>query len=188
MSKRFRRLEAALKYIRPGQGGTVTDAPTGTPLRLYQDWKAGKREVTYTRDASSNPDKILKLSLNPFGMDVDPANLTIVPTSQRANTSSVGDAVRAAANLNTQLTEDATELQGFIPAKATIFAGTGSATAQAGGSKITGLNYKKRNGASFTMPYGASVANSREAEVRAAIRTALASSANATVSFKSERL
>ncbi len=188
MSKRFTRLETALKYIRQPRGTTPVDAPTGTALRLYQDWKAGRRAIEYTRVTGSNPGKILNFSLNPFGLEIAPANLTIVPTSRRANSSTTGQAIRAAANLNTELTEDATELQGFIPAKATIFAGTGTTTLVADGSEITGIPYRKRNGSSFTIPYGASASRPREAEVRAAIRAALVGSPNATVSFKSERL
>lgn len=82
----------------------------------------------------------------------------------------------------------AQELKGFIPAKAIIFAGTGTASAAGEPSQITGLRYKQRNGSSYTIPYGASVGKPKEVEVRAAIKAVLTQSPNATISFKSERL
>lgn len=188
MSKRFTRLEAALKYIRPGQGGAIADAPSGTPLRLYQDWKAGRRVIEYTRDGGSNPDRILKVSVNPFGYPTTEGSLAVVPVSQRAILSTVGAAIKTAANIEDETEVGAQELRGFIPAKAIIFAGTGTASTTGEPSEITGLRYKKRNGASFTIPYGASVSKPREVEVRAAIKAVLVSSPNATVSFKSEKL
>lgn len=188
MSKRFTRLEAALKYIRPGQGEVIADAPAGTPLRMYQDWKAGRRVIEYTRDEGSNPDRILKVAINPFGYPTVEGNLAIVPVSQRAILSSTGAAIKTAANIEDETEVGAQDLTGFIPAKAIIFAGTGTTTLNGDGSEITGLKYRKRNGASYTIPYGASVSKPKEMEVRAAIKAALAASPNATVSFKSERL
>lgn len=188
MSKRFTRLEAALKYIRPPRGTAVEDAPAGTALRLYQDWKAGKRVIEYTRDEGSNPDRILKVAVNPFGYPAADGNLAIVPISQRASLSAVGAAIQTAANIEENIDLGAQELTGFIPAKATIFAGSGTTTLVANGSEITGIPYRKRNGASFTIPYGRSVGMPTEIEVRNAIKAALVASPNATVSFKSERL
>ena len=133
-------------------------------------------------------DRILKVSVNPFGYPTAEGNLAIVPISQRASLSTVGTAIRTAANIDDETEVGAQTLSGFIPAKATIFAGTGATTEVADGSKITGLRYDKRNGASYTIPYGASVARPKEVEVRAAIKAALVASPNATVSFKSERL
>ena len=188
MGKRFSRLEAALKYIRTGQGVTAVDAPAGSALREYQDWKAGRRVINYTRDPNSNPDKILQVSINPFGYAVDAANLAICPFSQRARNSSVGTALIGAANVTIGTPAGAQDLKGFIPAKATIFAGTGSTGGTEEPSEITGLRYKKKPGASYTVPYGAAPGKIQESEVRKDIRTAIAGVANATVSFKSERL
>lgn len=71
MSKRFNNLEAALKYLRP-VGATeeteVPDAPAGSQLRQFQDYKGGKRVVTYTRASNSNPGNMTVASLKPFAL------------------------------------------------------------------------------------------------------------------------
>jgi hypothetical protein len=63
MARRFNNLDAALRYLRPassGSDGVVPDAPAGTPLKRYQDWKAGKVDIDYPRSASSNPGSLNK--------------------------------------------------------------------------------------------------------------------------------
>lgn len=37
--RRFKILDGALDYLRTNDVGANPDAPTGTPLKEYQDWK-----------------------------------------------------------------------------------------------------------------------------------------------------
>jgi hypothetical protein len=93
MAKRFRALEQGLKYLRVGTSDTNPQAPAGTPLRQYQDWKAGTRTITYTREAASKPGKILKVGVNPFAYPVSAESLALVSLSKRANDNSSANTI-----------------------------------------------------------------------------------------------
>ncbi len=98
MPKRFNNLDAALKYLRPvGANDTteIPDAPTGTQLRNYQDYKAGKRMVTYTRATGSNPGDITGAALKPFGLPAADTSNFLVDISQRAITNFAAAGVTA---------------------------------------------------------------------------------------------
>ena len=188
MTKRFRVLNAAIKYLATSAADDRPQAPAGSYLREYQDWRAGLREVSYTRNTTSNPDKLLKVAINPFGYTIGTANQALTTLSKRTENYAKVAGVRTAANIELELVDDAKPVIGFVPAKATVFAGTGTTTTVTGGSKITGVVYKKRNGASYTFPYGASSTNPREINVREAILTVVKDEENTSVSFTSERL
>ena len=68
--RRFSDLNRALNLLRPqgtaGDSGDAPDAPAGTRLRYFQDWKKGTRNVTYTRATNSNPVRIVKRTLELF--------------------------------------------------------------------------------------------------------------------------
>ena len=71
MVKRFNNLDAALKYLRPTgatEGTPVPDAPAGTPLAKYQDYKAGKVDLDYPRASGSLPGEINIVVVKPFAL------------------------------------------------------------------------------------------------------------------------
>lgn len=75
MGKRFNNLDAALKYLRaPGAttGTTAVTAPTGSQLAEYQEFKSGKKIVSYTRSADSKPGNIEEVALEPFSFGSGP--------------------------------------------------------------------------------------------------------------------
>ena len=85
--KRFGDLQRALNLLRPATSGDTTgappDAPAGTRLRLYQDWRKGAREVTYTRADNSRPISLDTVVIELFGVS-GTANKASVPVSRRA--------------------------------------------------------------------------------------------------------
>lgn len=149
MARRFSRYAWALKAI-DGQ------APAGTAIARYKDYKAGTIKPTYTRNAASNPGELKQIYLAPFS--VPPDNKYSAQMSKRAF-DKMGDLVNSApTSLFHHLTKGANDTivlnPGFSPAKATInVSGTGSTTEI---SKITGESYKKETGsASYTVAFGA---------------------------------
>lgn len=186
MAKRFNNLDAALKYLRTNTGGLAPDAPAGSFLRTYQDWKAGKRAVSYTRDVGSKPGDLKIVAINPFALPADEDNLALVTLSARARASTFGTGMIAAGGITEIPPVTATKLKRFVPAKATIFVpGTGTGKEP---SKLTGVSYEKKGGTSYTFPYGAESATSKEAGIRKII-TALVVQSNVrnSVSFSSEK-
>ena len=188
MAKRFKILNAAIKYLATSSASDNPQAPTGSYLRQYQDWKSGAREVTYIRDSSSRIKGEIEVILNPFSYPVSDSTKALVTMSQRASESSTYGKIKSAANISDVAGSVASPLRNFVPAKAIVFVGTGGTTRVTGGSKITGVVYDKRNGASYTFPYGSSGTNRTESEVRGQIYTALTGDDNITVSFNSEKL
>jgi hypothetical protein len=156
MTRRFSTLNAALKYLRTGDGedAPIPDAPAGTPLRLYQDWKAGKRQVNYTRESSSNPGNLDEARIKPFGLPSADTTLVLVDISRRSS-GKMQEAGLSPADLNIATTGEANRIYNFTPARAIVNVG-----AAAGGdgivttSKITGKKYKKKASDSFTFPFG----------------------------------
>lgn len=191
MPKRFNNLDAALKYLR-STGATedaiAPDAPTGTQLRRYQDFKAGKLKVTYTRATSSNQIALDPVALKPFA---DPAASTdkfIVDVSRRSkNNIAAAGVTLDLLNISETLT-DASKIFGFTPARVTIRNVTGTGTALKD-SKITGAPYKtKGTAASYTFPFGSQASGGSYSEIRGAIIAAISDDANRSASFQSEIL
>jgi hypothetical protein len=192
MGRRFNNLDAALKYLRP-PGATeeaeIPDAPAGTQLRQYQDFKAGKRVVSYTRAAASLPGNIDAVSLLPFALPTTNTTRYLVDCSFRSiqGLSNTGLTVE---NLNIDPTPDEsanlTKLVGFTPARAVVKNVTGT-TASPKTSKITGDAYKAKAGASYTLPFGRSTDKPSYSQVKGEIVAAVANATgNKGVSFKPE--
>lgn len=188
MAKRFSDLDKALRYIRVGEGQNARSVPpAGSPLETYQKYKKGDLIVEYPRTGTdSNPGNIITAVINPFAVPAGPDNLTIVAFSDRARREVPGSNLLTACKHTTPLPDPLPEARaGFIPAKVTIFVpeeGTSPKT-----SKLTGIDYRKRNGASYTYPYGKSTGTPNESQVRSDILTALGGNAfEGTASFQSE--
>lgn len=193
MPKRFNNLDAALKYLRPPgatEGTAVPDAPANTQLLKYQEYKAGKTIISYTRSATSNPGGLQGAALKPFALATADTTQFLVQVSERAITNISAAGVTATV-LNIDTTPsgiaDLKTVNGFTPARAVVKDVTGT-TATTETSKITGDTYKKKAAASYTFPFGrADTGNVTYAAVKGAIAAAVAGSAgNKGVSFKPE--
>jgi len=188
MTKRFKILDQALKYLETGAEGANPIAPNGTHLREYQEWKSGERNISYNRTEDSLPEQLLSGLINPFGLTYDAGQKITVPVSKRVNDNNTITALFDEAGLD--VTEDVlgVDLTGFIPAKATVSIRATDRDRATETSQITGVKYAKRGFRSYTFPYGAKTATSKEAEVRGAIKAALGDTFTGNVSFTSERL
>lgn len=163
--KRFSRIKAA-KRLAPA-------------FEAYKQWQ--DRVDPYTaRPAGSRPGGYVQVQVRPFGRDA--TDLFRVPCSRRSS-STVGELIGAR---GAAATSTAIRVPGFQPAKAIVFVGTGTATTAR--SDITNLEYQRRNGASYTHPFGGSTATEKEFEAQAAILTVAAATPNRSVSFTPERM
>lgn len=148
MAKRFSRYAWALKAL-------DGNAPAGTPIARYKDYKAGTVKPTYTRNSTSNPGALKQIFLAPFS--VPPDNKYAAQMSQRAF-DKMSDLVSSAPtglfhHLTQGQTNDVTVNPGYSPAKATINVSGSGSTAEI--SKITGVSYQKETGAaSYTIAFG----------------------------------
>jgi hypothetical protein len=189
MAKRFNNLDAALKYLRaPGSasGTTPVSAPAGSQLAEYQEFKSQKKIITYTRDASSNPDKLEDAIIKPFGLPAADTKEFIVDYSSRAKTNLPNTGLDATALGHVATSTEAARVYGFSPARATVTViATGAGTATA--SKITGRTYKKKDNKTYTYPLGRTTGNPSYSEQKAAVTSAVSTgSTNRGVSFKPE--
>lgn len=181
MAKRFKNLEAALKFLQDPNGSSQNEPPSGSVLANFRDFRDGRSDISYPRDSGSLPGQILRIGINAFGLPVDEGK-TLVPFSNRANNAFASDTKTAA---NHQDDTDAAQRVGFIPAKAVVFRPSGATGAEQT-SQITGIKYTPQGGDNYVLPYGKNADTQFETTVRAAIRTAL----NSTdlVSYTSEKL
>lgn len=186
--KRFKILEGALDYLRTPGDDDNPDAPLNTPLRQYQEWRKGTRNVSYTRRDDSLPGEINDASLIPFFFTYEEANRILVPISQRAQNETVMNPFLTAANVDTGDTQPARRYRNFIPAKVTVSVLNAQLNDPNAVSQLTGVTYKKLGKESYTIPYGAKSATTREADVRADIRAAVPEGQNYTLVFESEKI
>lgn len=193
MPRRFNNLDAALKYLRPtgaNENTEIPDAPANSQLRFYQDFKAGKRLIKYTREAGSNPGDIKPVALKPFALPSADTSKFLVGASNRALTNFTAAGI-AATDLNIDTTpeglNDVQEVIGFTPARAIIKNVTGT-TGSPKTSKITGDSYKSKANDSYTFPFGRGTGdNVVYSQVKGAIAAAVAgATGNKGVSFKAE--
>lgn len=186
MGKKYKILDGALDYLRTTAEGDNPEAPVGTPLRQYQDWKKGTRNITYTRSADSLPENLIDVAVNPFYYDVSAASLTKTVMSQRTKGFSGINALRTAANITDPVPATATSLRGFFPAQCTVSVPDSTKDDNNATSQLTGLKYKKKGKRSYTFPYGAKADADRESEVRGNIAAAVVADSNYELQFTSE--
>lgn len=188
MPKRFNNLDAALKYMNPSgtDGNSSSEAPAGSQLRLYQDWKSGKRAVEYgDRPAGSEPGNLLRVTIKPFAFAAADTSLYVVDLSARAQTNYANAGLSAASlGIGTD-TSNAVTVPNFSPARITVTtAPTGAATTQT--SKLTGRRYKKKAVNSFTFPFGRITAEPTYAGAKAALLAGAVGATNRTATFQPE--
>lgn len=188
MTKRYKVLDGALKYLRTDDDDPNPQAPANTPLREYQTWKAGERNIEYEREEDSLPEELLKVVINPFGETFDAENKYIVDLSKRTNDFNGISTLRAAGNIVDVLPDNANNVKGFIPAKCTVAVPDSTKDDPNAESQITKIKYFKKGFRSYTFPYGAGSATDREKTVRNAILDAIPDGSNYTVTFTSEKL
>ncbi|MBD2360051.1 hypothetical protein H6G36_02355 [Anabaena minutissima FACHB-250] len=193
MVKRFNNLDAALKYLRPatvGEDGVVPDAPAGTPLKKYQDWKAGKVDIDYPRAGSSNPGRLNSISIKPFALPAASTDEYVTVISDRAQVQYALFGLSAAALGIADVDNNDIRAKGFKPAKASCRNVTGT-TASTVTSKLTGLPYKTKADVGYSFPFGAITAQPSYSDQKATILSLVVatSAANAvkSVSFTPER-
>jgi hypothetical protein len=190
MAKRFNNLDAALKYLRPASStddGVIPDAPAGTPLKKYQDWKAGKVDIDYPRAAASNPGKIEKISVKPFGEPVASTSEYLTSISGRAQAQYALFGLTAA-NLGIEAPDnDDVVSKGYKPAKASCRNVTGT-VASSVTSKLTGIPYKTKADTAYIFPFGRTTTNPSYKEQKAAILALVTAAAGTkSVSFIPEK-
>ena len=186
--KRFKILDGALDYLRTSDSAANPEAPANTPLKEYQDWKKGARNVTYDRAEDSLPEELIDVAVNPFYFPVTAQSLTLVPISKRTNDFAAIATLRTAANITTPAPATATRLEKFFPAQCTVSVPDTTKNDPDAISKLTGVKYDKKGYRSYTFPYGASADADRESEVRGNIRAALANGSNYQLQFTSEKI
>ena len=194
MGKGRKILDGALKLLRPSQDADAVDLADTTPLGYYQAVKAGKKAVKYTRATSSKPGEYFLYETIPFaeGSDASPT-LAKIPVSKRA-IEGIGGTGLTTAILNIVVVGDdstAVEIQGYRPATATVKVSQDGSVSTT--SKLTNRTYQKKNGASYTFPFGLGTAGGdtdlpeglkgRKAAIIIAVE---AGAASKSVSFKPE--
>lgn len=189
MGKRFKTLDGALKYLRSTSddaGTTNPDAPAGSQLRLYQDYKSGKRTVEYTRAAGSKPGSLDSVVVKPFAFAAADTTLYIVPYSARVKSSLTATGLSLDTLGSSEELTNGIDAYGFIPAKVTVSVRSGTTTSTPD-SKLTGKKYtKKGTTATYTLAFGRTTGNPSYSEQKAALLAAVTADANRGASFKPE--
>lgn len=179
-------MDAALKYLNPkgSDGESTSEAPVGSQLRFYQDWKSGKRAVEYgDRDAGSRPGDLQRVTVKPFAFASADTTEYIVDLSTRAQTNiSAAGLSLAALGVKTD-TSSGTLIANFKPAKVTVtIVGTTSTPEE---SKLTGRKYKKKTANSYTFPFGRTAGQAVYSEMKS-VTLETADAANKVVTFQPE--
>jgi hypothetical protein len=184
--KRYSRLKYGLDILRPPNStAPAPDAPVGTVARKYQDYAGKKVKLTYVRSATSKPEALLKVSILPFYYGGVAGTEAIVNQSKRADIASNLGGIQTQCNQVTVNFDTHKKLSNFIPAKVTVHDFTNTVTKEV--SKITGLNYDKKAGASYTFPFGATTTEKSPSEVIKGILAAVNTLGTASASFTPEK-
>lgn len=145
---RFSNLQDALKKGR-----------TGTKLTAYKDWRADGAPATAAAPNQPAKGAVIRKALLPFYFGVtDFTNHAVIKISGRSFSGLATVGLTEAKLCLDDIPETPAAgstyeiVDGLRPARAVIFKpGTGSTTEK---SRITGVNYKKRVGSSYTLPFG----------------------------------
>ena len=138
--------------------------------------------IDYLRLAETRPTKRMQggvrgarrqtipAAVRPFGIDLD-ANLAAVRVGSESH-QELGGAVTAARLVTTGAPlATAQRIEGFRPARAAAFRGSGAATYVQ--SKVTKLYYLKYAGDSFSLPFGATAGTEEEHAGGTAVKAAI---------------
>ena len=186
-NKRYKILNGALDYLRTSDEGVNPDAPLGTPLKLYQDWKKGARNITYDTTNWKTAGELRDVAIFPFFKPYAAGDDLIVPASGKTLDSAVVADYRNQANIVAEPSDSAVRGQKYTPAKCTVSVPDASKNDATATSQLTGIQYNKVGRQSFTFPYGKSATVDYEQTVRADILAATPAEADVQISFSSER-
>lgn len=139
--------------------GSIKKGHTGAKLTAFKEWRAEGAPATATAPNMPVRGSAVKKALRPFYTgSTDLTTFAVIKISGRAygGLAAVGmtDAKLALEDVaeNPAVGTSYEPIDGFSPARAVIFLpGTGSVTTV---SRITAASYKKRNGATYTLPFG----------------------------------
>lgn len=190
MGKKNKVLDGALRYIQNAAGNSNNQPPVGSVLENYKQYVSRENIPTYTRAASSLPDELNLVAVNPFYSDLGTAdeNKIAVKVSKRAIAAPVVEPIQAACNIEVSLPAGVVRNTGFTPAKVTVRNPGETPTSTTETSQITGIVYKKLDAPSYTFPYGQKTGELYESVVRAGILAAVQGIPGATATFTPERL
>lgn len=188
--QRFGNLLAGLNYLRPITGGSVSgEAPVGTPLRNFQEYRAGRVRRTVTRAENSYPGRRSNYKINLFS-EPNTSNLAITTLGSRARGNLTGlsldldvlglEAIATGQTVTPQFTGR------FTPAKVTCFRSTATGRGTPTNSRITGLSYRQKEGSSNTFPFGRASSGATQGYRERAIAIDSATGPTVTCSFTPE--
>lgn len=185
MGKRFSRLKYALRTLQTPSGTSNNEPASGSVLAKYKDFRDGKIKATYPRREGSDPGSLSEVKIQAFGFAVDGTPVKVKVSARAIASGGVAAGVKTAAGINDD-PAGAIDIDGFIPAKATIFRKSATQSTTKKTSQITGLQYDPTNGVSFTIPYGQKTGTTNESAVRTEITNEIGE--DEKVSFTSEKL
>lgn len=167
MARRFSRLE---------QVRLLTSA-----AQRYEQWDDQRATRQPRVGQGTARGRSIRVVVTPFGFDPG-AGGVVVRATQRSN-AAIGGSLGT--RISTTVGTDDRPFPGFKPAKVIVFQAAGNSIVRT--SDITGLQYLRRQGESYTHPFGASSNTDKEIEALEAITTALiAANGNRTVSYQPE--
>lgn len=138
---------------------SIKKGQQGEKLTAFKTWRAEGPAATFTAPVMPAKGAAVKKALRPFYTgSADITTFAVIKVSGRAygSIAAVGmsDIKLSLEDINETPADGVSYeyIGGFSPAKAVIFLpGTGSTTTK---SRITNTNYKKRIGATYTLPFG----------------------------------
>ncbi|NJK27281.1 MAG: hypothetical protein HC925_00005 [Coleofasciculaceae cyanobacterium SM2_3_26] len=192
MARRQRRFSKLFETLRSLKG-TSPDPEKAAEIANFKQYLDGNRKITI-KPIDPKKYELREASIAPFNLQLAAAGAItnaeryVVTFTEMSNAglSSVGV---TRTDLGMEPThEDNVFSSNFYPALIRVFIPSGSG--QTSTSAITGKSYKRRNGTSYTYPFGRTTLQSAEQEARAAltidIKGARPENAKATVSYEPE--
>lgn len=194
MAKRFKSLRTALKALRlvgAAPDSIAPEAPAGTQLRQFQQYKAEQIKVSYgKRDTASKPGELVLIGIKPFGAaqaDVNIYRSSIATRSNAEDKLTLFGLTKEILGIETYDKDTTFDAAGFVSAKA-ICRSVGATGADPVESQITGAKYYKTAAVSYTFPFGKVTARPSVAQQKAEIlATVNAKEGKKKVSFKPEK-
>lgn len=147
--KRFKILETAIKKYQAPIGAA------GTPFYKYDQFKKGLADY---HPSMPEQEPVKRRKAKPFGAATASVPYVISRSSTRAlatNIGATGFSLNDLAVSDLAAADDVVDSPNYVPAKMVVFAATGTiTTVTASENKVTGTAYKRKAGASYTLPFG----------------------------------
>lgn len=181
--RRFRDLEDVYDTLVSG-GFNIESLPANNKYRRYYEYKTDpERQERGEMPATSRPGQYVNVYVRPFGFGAADNTAYVFGASERAM-----NRVGAVGNLGSFVKREAPtnvlRNAQIDPAKVILMDKQGGTRVR---SEITGQYYRRRTGASFTVPFGRNTATDTEFGTQDAILANEAISGGYQVTFKPER-